>query len=151
MSPILNVYFTHKHTHTLAWSFKPYTDIRINRFVKLGLSSHIHRNHGIRCINALRSWICIRRWCATRTEDYSWQTLCLSHTPQCTQKGSQLISPTHWHTHVGLHTSCRIFSAHDPGNCRGYSAAQTATGCEAASTSVFFFSPLCLVFFSREC
>lgn len=69
---------THTHTHTCMRLYFVHRDIRINRFVKLGLSSHIHRNHGIRCINACHSWICIRQWCATRTEDYFWQTLLLS-------------------------------------------------------------------------
>ena len=129
-------------THTCMRLYSVHRDIRINRFVKLGLSSHIHRNHGIRCINALPSWICIRQWCATRTEDYFWQTLLLSPALflscalQHTQEGSQLITPTHWHTYRGLYSPqhTRSWSG------RGYGIPQTATACKAIFHQLFFFA-----------
>jgi len=103
---------THTHTHartsTCMRLYFVHSDMRMNRFVKLGLSSHIHRSHGIRCINALCSWICIRQWCATRTEDYFWQTLfllSLSLSPSPARLGPQLgYTPTC--TCVRLRASC---------------------------------------------
>lgn len=91
-------------------------DIGINRFVKLGLSSHIHRNHGIRCINAPRSWICIRQWCATRTEDYSWQKHSRSLPRLCSLTHSKGHNSSHPHTDThmwgSMYISCWIHFVH---------------------------------------
>lgn len=95
------------HTQTRAHAcmrlYFVHRDIRINRFVKLGLSSHIHRNHGIRCINAFCSWICIRQWCATRTEDYFWQTLSLSLLCSLTHRRGHNSSHPHTDTHIYIY------------------------------------------------
>lgn len=50
-----HIFLFDAHAHTGMRLYFVHRDIRINRFVKLGLSSHIHRNHGIRCVNALCS------------------------------------------------------------------------------------------------
>lgn len=55
MSLTPNIYFLRRRTYTGTRLYFVHRDIRINRLVKLGLSSHIHRKHGIRCINAVCS------------------------------------------------------------------------------------------------
>lgn len=109
MSPALICIFP-SNSQTRARLYFVHRDIGINRLVRPGLSSHIHRNRGIRRINAHCSWICIRQWFETHTEDYLWHTNSLPYTRREGHNSHDRQTCTYIHGYID--TSCWSLSSH---------------------------------------
>lgn len=150
MSPTLNIYIspsqnTHTHLHeslfhtqiseliaSSSWAY-PHTYTEIMVLDALMLSAHEY---------ALDSDVQhVRRITSDK------HSLPLLHSSAYTERVTTPLTHTLTHIYMGLYTSCRSFSAHDPGTA-GVRARHKQLGCEAVSSSFIFFT---VVFFSREC